>query len=282
MTNHSLRPYLEFAMEAAWQAGRATLAHFGTNIAVEWKGDDSPVTVADREAETILRRLIEGRYPDHAIVGEEFGADDRRDAPFRWIVDPIDGTRSFASGVPLYGVLIAMEEDGAPRLGCCHLPETGQTVVAATGAGAWLNGQRTRVSEVEELAEARVVTSGLEYWRDWANPDGMEGWNRLVGRTRFARTWGDCYGYIMVATGRAEILADPAAGSYWDYAPMVPILTEAGGRFTTLGGTPPRSWGSALATNGRLHAPAMACWQARKRGDEAVLIPEIRERQRNG
>jgi histidinol-phosphatase len=268
---------MDFAARTAEEAGRLVLGHFGT-VAVERKGDGSEVTAADRASEELIRRAIAEAFPDDGIMGEEGTAVEARGGR-RWIIDPIDATRSFASGVPLFGVLLALEEEGVPVLGCCHLPALDETLVAATGAGAWLNGAPARVSGVEQLSEARVVTSGLEYWRDWATPEGREGWTRLVGRTRFARTWGDCYGYFLVATGRAEVLADPAAGAHWDYAPMLPILREAGGRFTTLGGGPVRSWTSALATNGALHGAAAECWDATGRGDAAVQVPEILRRQ---
>jgi histidinol phosphatase-like enzyme (inositol monophosphatase family) len=268
---------MDFAVRTAEKAGAITLEHFG-RVQVERKSDGSEVTAADRASEDFIRAAIAEAYPDDGIVGEERAVREGKSAR-RWIVDPIDATRSFASGVPLYGVLIALEIDGAPVLGCCHLPALAETVVAGTGAGAWHNGARTAVSNVDRIDDARVVTSGLEYWRDWSTPEGSEGWTRLVGRARFARTWGDCYGYVLVATGRAEVLADPASGAYWDYAPMVPIITEAGGRFTTMGSRPVSAWSTALATNGLLHDAAASCWGATERGDAAVQLPVILERQ---
>lgn len=273
----SLDNLMDFAVRTAKQAGELTLQHFG-GVAVERKSDGSEVTAADRASEALIRAAIAESFPEDGIMGEEGTAVETRSGR-RWIVDPIDATRSFASGVPLYGVLMALEVDGEPLLGCCHLPALGQTLVAATGAGAWVDGRRAQVSEVDDLAEARVVTSGLEYWRDWATPEGREGWTRLVGSARFGRTWGDCYGYVLVATGRAEVLADPASGAYWDYAPMLPILREAGGAFTTLGRAPVRSWSTALASNGRLHEAASRCWDAASRGDAAVQVESILKRQ---
>jgi histidinol phosphatase-like enzyme (inositol monophosphatase family) len=271
---------MEFATRIAVRAGEITLDHFG-RAAVERKGDGSEVTAADRASEEYLRLAIGEAHPEDSIVGEE-GARAEGRSGRRWIVDPVDATRSFAAGVPLYGVLLALEVDGAPVLGCCHLPALGETLVAATGAGAWIGGRPARVSEVDRLEEARVVTSGLEYWRDWATDEGRAGWDRLVARSRFARTWGDCYGYLLVATGRAEVLADPASGALWDYSPMLPILHEAGGRFTTLGGGPVSEWTTALASNGRLHDHAAACWDAAARGDAAVQVPSILQRHAAG
>jgi fructose-1,6-bisphosphatase/inositol monophosphatase family enzyme len=144
-------------------------------------------------------------------------------------VDPIDGTRSFSSAVPLYAVLIALEEEGKPTLGCCHFPVLGETLVAARGAGAWLNGRAARVSACDDLAAARLVTSGFEYWRDRSTDAHRAGFDRLVRATRFARTWGDGYGYFLVATGRVDLLCDPSPGSYWDYAPM-DVIVQRGRR----------------------------------------------------
>lgn len=266
---------MDFASRTAERAGEIALSHFGA-VVVERKGDGSEVTVADRESEEFLRRTIAESFPDDAILGEE-GTTVAGRTGRRWIVDPIDATRSFASGVPLFGVLIALEVDGIPVLGCCHLPALGETVVAGQGAGAWHNGARAAVSRVDSLADARVLTSGLEYWRDWATDEGRAGWTRLVGESRFARTWGDCYGYILVATGRAEVLADPASGAFWDFAPMVPILAEAGGQYTSLGGGPVRSWSTALASNGRIHADASACWSGAP--DSAIQLSNVFDRQ---
>lgn len=268
---------MDFAVRTAERAGEITLRHFGA-VATERKSDGTEVTAADRESEAYILEAIAEAFPEDGILGEEGGAATSRSGR-RWVIDPIDATRSFSSGVPLYGVLLALEERGVPIVGCCHLPALSETIVAAKDAGAWRNGVPARVSAVEDLQEARVVTSGLEYWRDWATPEGQTGWNRLLSRCRFAKTWGDCYGYVLVATGRAEIMVDPAAGAPWDYLPMVPILAEAGGRFTTLGGNPARAWSTALASNGRVHRQAMECWQARERGDGAVQIPTILARQ---
>jgi histidinol-phosphatase len=245
---------MEFASATAQGAGRVTLEHFG-RVAVEFKVDGSEVTAADRAAEEWARAAIAEHFPDDGILGEE-GEEAASRSGRRWIIDPIDGTRSFASAVPLYSVLITLEVAGTPVLGCVHFPVLGDTLVAATGAGAWVNGRRARVSDCGELSAARVVTSGLEYWRDSADDEGRAGFDRLIRATRFARTWGDGYGYFLVATGRVDLFADPAAGSYWDYAPMQVILPEAGGRFTRFDGTPVGHMSTALASNGLLHEAA--------------------------
>ncbi|MGH2543762.1 MAG: inositol monophosphatase family protein, partial [Ardenticatenaceae bacterium] len=155
-TSHDFRPYLDFAIDAAWQAGRLTLQYFQAAFDVEWKGDASPVTVADRGAEELLRRLIETKYPDHAIVGEEFGETHRAGASFRWILDPIDGTRSFIRGVPLYAVLVGLEIEGEMVVGVVNFPALGEIVTATKGEGCRWNGRACRVSRVAHLSEALV------------------------------------------------------------------------------------------------------------------------------
>jgi histidinol-phosphatase len=253
---NDLDSLMEFAVRTAGTAGALTLEHFG-RVAVEFKGDGSEVTEADTAAEAHIRAAIADAYPGDGILGEEAGETPGRSGR-RWIVDPIDGTRSFGAGVPLYAVLLTLESGGVPVLGCAHFPAAGQTLVAAVGAGAWVNGTSARVSACDALAEARVVTSGLEYWRDKADAPGRDGFDRLVGATRWARTWGDAFGYLMVVTGRAELFADPRVGRYWDYAPFSVIVPEAGGRFTRFDGSEVRVGAEGLASNAHLHDAACA------------------------
>ncbi len=243
-----LHRILEAALEWAEEAGALTLRHFGTPLPSDTKGDGTPVTIADRAAETLLRNRIGARYPDHGILGEEFGATNPG-ATIRWILDPIDGTRSFVRGVPIYGVLIGVEVDGAPAVGVAHFPALGETVGAARGHGCRWNGEPARVSRVTSLSDAAALTTDPVELLEGPVADG---WNTLVRETSLARTWGDCYGHILVATGRAEIMIDPIL-SPWDAAPLVPILEESGGRFTDLSGTPRMDGGSGISTNGILH-----------------------------
>ena len=247
---------MDFAARALQAAGELTLRHFGS-AAVEWKRDGSEVTAADRAAEEHVRAAIADAFPDDGILGEE-GEDRPSRSGRRWVVDPIDGTRSFASGVPLYSMLLTLEVDGTAVLGCCHLPVQRETLVAVTGAGAWVNGRRARVSACDDLAAARLVTSGLEYWRDRSTDAHRAGFERLQQATRFTRTWGDGFGYFLVATGRAELMCDPIAGDEWDIAPFPVLLAESGGRFTQFDGTPVIPWSTALAANPRLHAAAVS------------------------
>jgi len=249
MSGEPLRNLLEFAVEVAWRAGRVTLAHFQTGIAAEAKADASPVTVADREAERLARELIEARFPQDGILGEEFGAT-RPDAARRWILDPIDGTRSFVRGVPFYGVMLALEEGGEAVLGVLHFPALGETVYAARGEGCWWDGRRARVSAVDRLEDAVVLTTDVENIE--ARGFGA-GWERLRRRVSFVRTWGDCYGHALVATGRAEAMLDPIL-SPWDAAALRPIVEEAGGVYTDWTGNPTHLGESGVSTNAALSA----------------------------
>ena len=245
---------MDFAARTARAAGDVTLRHFG-RVAVELKSDGSELTAADLAAETHIRAALAEAFPDDGVLGEEHAETPSRSGR-RWIVDPIDGTRSFGAGVPLYAVLLTLEAEGRPVLGCAHFPGTGQTLVGARGAGAWVDGVAARVSACDDLAAARVVTSGLEYWRDNADEARRAGWERLVRATRFARTWGDAFGYYMVATGRAELFVDPVCGRYWDHAPFQVIMPEAGAGYSQFDGTPVQDGSTALASNGLLHEAA--------------------------
>jgi histidinol-phosphatase len=247
-----LTSFLDFAIDAAWQAGRLTLAHYQTGVAVERKPDRSAVTIADREAEKLLRQLIDRRYPDHAIVGEEFGSD-TRPSSHRWILDPIDGTNSFVRGVPFYGVLVALEIDGDPAVGVAYFPGVDEMVAAAHGLGCRWNGRRARVSSVTSLSEACVAYTDARMLAERLG----EAWPRLLGDTALERGWGDCYGHCLVATGRAEMMLDPRMNP-WDCAALVPILKEAGGRFTDWTGCVTIHGGDAVSTNGALHDEILA------------------------
>ena len=202
----------------------------------------------DREAEQLIRGRVEERYPEHSILGEEYG-ESNAGARVRWIVDPIDATRSFMRGVPLYGVLIGIEIDGEPAVGVAHFPALGETVAAGRGLGCTWNGAPCRVSKVNRIEDAVVLTTDVE--RILSRPEGP-GWRRLQQRASFSRTWGDCYGHALVATGRAEVQVDPVMAP-WDAGPFLTIVTEAGGRFTTREGEATIHGGSGISTNGILH-----------------------------
>jgi histidinol phosphatase-like enzyme (inositol monophosphatase family) len=247
MSDESLATLLEFATEIAWHAGRITLAHFQTGVAIERKPDASPVTLADRAVEQFLRERIAERFPQDGVLGEEFGVT-HEGARRQWIIDPIDGTRTFVRGVPMYGVMVALEIDGEAQLGVINIPALNEMVSGATGLGCWWNSRRARVSEVARLEDALVVTTSAEgiYKRGHG-----ERWDRLRGSVGLVRTWGDCYGYILVATGRAEAMIDGSL-AIWDAAAVAPIIREAGGSVSGIDGADGYKNGSLVATNDKL------------------------------
>jgi histidinol phosphatase-like enzyme (inositol monophosphatase family) len=247
-----LSTYLEFAVGAAWQAGRQTLAHYQTGVAIQRKIDRSLVTEADRSAETLLRRLIAARFPDHSVVGEEFGSDSKG-ASHRWIIDPIDGTNTFVRGVPFYGVLIALEIDGEPLVGVSYFPALDEMVAAARGCGCHWNGRTAHVSGVSSLADACVAYTDARGVRARLGAE----WDALQEATALQRGWGDCYGHCLVATGRADVMLDPRMNP-WDCAALIPILQEAGGRFTDWQGRVTIDGGDAISSNGLLHDEMLA------------------------
>lgn len=253
MAGESALDLLEVAVDLAEGAGKITLNYFQGRFDVETKPDASPVTVADREAETYIRRRIESRFPHDGIIGEEFG-EIRAGAKRRWIIDPIDGTFSYVHGVPLYGVLIGVEQEDEPVAGVIHLPALGETVAAARGEGCHWRGQRAQVSDATELSEALCLATALDAGTDPARSSALD---RLVKGAGPVRTWGDCYGYVLVATGRADIMIDPEM-HVWDCAPLLPIVEEAGGRFTDWRGQRTIRGADAVASNGLLHDAVLA------------------------
>jgi myo-inositol-1(or 4)-monophosphatase len=276
----NLDSYLNFARQLAYRAGRITLSYYNKNIQHDLKGDESPVTAADRATEEFIRGEIEKAYPTHAIVGEEFGDSPSRRRPsprealpkgprrvarstpkairgegatFRWIVDPIDGTKSFLKGVPFYSVLIALEIEGKSRVGAVCFPALDEILYAADGLGAWWNGKRARVSDVSNLKQAVFTYTSWSGFRTKRRTDVFE---KLHKECFFARGWSDAYGYHMVATGRAEIMLDPSI-QIWDVAPFPPILREAGGFFGSWQGSEGHTHGEGLAVNSALKSEVL-------------------------
>ncbi len=251
-TSHPTRIELDdlarTAEDLARAAGEVALGYFGTRIGVETKADDTPVTVADREAESLLRAEIRRRFPNHGIVGEEHG-EVLPGAPVRWILDPIDGTKSFVRGVPLWGVLIGIEVEDEPVVGVVHLPALGETVTAARGRGCRWNGAPCSVSTENRLDRSLVLTTDEAAFHGHPREAG---WRALAAAARMTRSWGDCYGHVLVATGRAQVMVDPVLAS-WDAAPLLTIVTEAGGCFTDVSGEPTIHGGSGVSSNPALH-----------------------------
>lgn len=238
---------LEFTKDLTEAAGRITLNYFNKDIDIELKKDKSPVTIADKETELYIRKSIKKKYPDHGIVGEEFGVE-KPDAQYKWIIDPIDGTKAFIHGIPLYTVLIALLKNDKPYIGAIHNPPLNETIYAGIGTGCYFNGSKCQVSTQNNLKDARVqVTDYAEFAKLY--PTFI---NRLINNTAMCRTWGDAYGYLLVATGRSDVMLDPIL-NIWDVAPLHPIITEAGGTFTDLNGNNNALGNNALASNGLLH-----------------------------
>ncbi len=236
---------VEFATEVAREAGQLTLGWFQSDtLHVDHKFDGSPVTAADLAAETLIRQRIAAAFPDDSIMGEEH-TDSVGRSGRTWVIDPIDGTKAFTHGVPLYSNLIALIDEQGPAVGVINLPGLNETIAAGRGLGCTRNDQPCSVSSQSSLGGAYLCTSGFGYW-----PSGSL--TRALRSDASLRTWGDAYGYALVATGRAEAMIDPEVNP-WDVAPMAVIIAEAGGSFTTIDNK--RDWnaGSGLATNGLLH-----------------------------
>ncbi|HEY4137278.1 MAG TPA: inositol monophosphatase family protein, partial [Casimicrobiaceae bacterium] len=242
---------LEAARECAALAGAVAFSHYQTKVAVETKGDGSPVTIADRSAEERVREWIRIRFPGDGILGEEFGehaGTSRR----RWIVDPIDGTKAFVRGVPLWGSLVAVVEGEEVLAGAATFPALGESIAAASGCGSWHNGSRCRVSSESDIRAATALITDDRIFPDSRSTDR---WRTLAGTVAICRSWGDAFGYLMVATGRAEIMVDAIVNA-WDIACFLPIIREAGGAFTDLAGKTTAFGGNCVATNAALAAEA--------------------------
>lgn len=238
---------LQAAAELAELAAGVAMRWYRQGVHVETKGDGSPVTIADREAELAARAWLADRFPHDGVQGEEFDAI-RPDARRQWILDPIDGTKAFVRGVPLWGTLIACCEGDSVLAGAACYPAVQETIAAAAGEGCWWNGARAHVSRVHAMSDATVLTTDDRFLE---RPHRGERWRALSARAGVVRTWGDCYGYLLLATGRAEIMVDDIVNP-WDAAAVQPLITEAGGVFTSWDGVPTAFGGSVIATNAAL------------------------------
>ena len=241
---NELNELMLFAVELARAAGDITLNYFRKEPETSKKADGSFVTIADREAEKYLRKRILERFPEDSVLGEEEG-ESKGNSSRRWIVDPIDGTFAFVHGVPIYGVLIGVEIDEKPTVGVINMPALNEIAWAATGLGCYLNGEPTRVSPIARLEESLLLCSDFTACHRYGFGPAIE---VLQRRAKSNRTWGDCYGYVLVATGRAEVMLDPVM-NIWDCAALLPIIEEAGGTFTDLSGRRTVDGGNSFATN---------------------------------
>jgi histidinol phosphatase-like enzyme (inositol monophosphatase family) len=249
-----LSPYRTFMTELAMESGTFIQPLFGQmKIAVETKADQTPVTAADRGAEELMRSMLNRRFPEHGIIGEEFGTE-RPDAEFVWVLDPIDGTKAFITGVPLWGTLIALLHEGQPVLGCIHQPVLHQLLLG-DGVTTTFNARPVRCRPTTRIEEATLLTSDPISPRQHQNGRAYEA---LAARARLVRTWGDCYGYLLVASGWADVMID-AIMNAWDIAALVPVIRGAGGVISDWQGGPayPASSTVAAATP-ELHAAVIA------------------------
>ncbi len=241
-----LKDLLAIALRAADIARDVIMPIWHTTFSVELKADGSPVTNADRGAEEAIRAFLARECPGHGVLGEEFG-ETPGDGRYRWVLDPIDGTKSFIHHVPLFGSLIALERDGWPVVGVIACHAAGESAWAAKGYGAMVNGEAVRVSTRDTITGATVCSSSVASLA-LGYPAALRA---LAERANVFRTWGDCYGYLMLAAGRADVMLD-AEMSPWDVAALFPIITEAGGAITTFDGET-RPGSSVAASNGRIH-----------------------------
>ena len=243
---------LAAAVDAARAAGEIAMRYYRTGFDVSIKADLSPVTQADREAEAAIVEILAKACPDYGMLGEELGS--RGNQETRWIIDPIDGTRNFVRHIPFWATLIALEDRGELVVGVMHVPTTGELYTARRGAGAWKNGEPIRVSKTEALDDAFFIHAGLNLVRRQGWWDGVA---RIVDATDRQRGFGDFVGYALVAEGKAEIYAELDLKP-WDLAAPRIVVEEAGGRFTDMHGEPTIYSGTALATNGAVHAATLA------------------------
>lgn len=241
----STQEVLEQAIELTKAAGELTLQWFGqSDLEIETKVDGSPVTQADRAAEAFIRDELSRRFPDDAIVGEEF-PDTPGSSGRTWLIDPIDGTKSFAHGVPMFATLVAVSDEDGPAVGVVGVPALDEMVWAGRGLGCYHDGAPTSVSGVGTLDASCLTTSGFEYWPE-------DRFSAIAGSGALIRTWGDGYGYVLLATGRVEAMIDPGLNP-WDVAPMNVVVPEAGGTITSFSGEDRPGSGDVIASNGSVH-----------------------------
>lgn len=251
----------ETAVKAAQQAGQLALRYFDGSLTVEWKHDQSPVTVADREAEELLRRTILAAFPQDGFLGEEYG-DTPGSSGFRWVLDPIDGTRSFVRGIPIWATLVGLEYRDEQIAGVAEVPGMGLTYRALRGDGAYRNERRIRVSDVADLSESMLFYSSLSWFvKAKREAEFLE----LVRRTERQRGFGDFYGFVLVAQGSGEAMVEYGVHA-WDVAAIKPIIEEAGGRFSDWDGTPSIHRPDVLVTNGKLHEEVLAILRGARGG----------------
>jgi histidinol-phosphatase len=241
-------PELSFALGVADLAADIGMRVFRGDVRVTIKEDSSPVTQADTEIETMVRQQVASAFPDDGILGEEHGGDPEAGGRM-WIVDPIDATANFARGIPVWATLIALQVDGAPVVGVVNAPALGERYEAVRGGGARCNGDPIRVSEIADVGSSQLLFAGVG---PWLRAPRNEAVLTTLAAAKRTRGFGDFWGHMLVARGSAEAMLEPEL-ALWDFAALVPIVEEAGGRMTTIDGSPLRHGGSVLTTNGAVH-----------------------------
>ncbi|WP_428236587.1 histidinol-phosphatase [Gracilimonas sp.] len=252
-----IQDLLQAATEIAKIGGHHTLKYFKKNVEVISKDDDSPVTIADRETEQIMREEILKRFPDHGIIGEEYGKTNE-DSNIKWVLDPIDGTKSFIHGIPFYTTLIGVLVDDEPQVGIIYAPALEELCAAAIGEGATLNGEPCKVRKTDKLEDATLLVTEIFRFKEMGQQEIFE---ELMTKTKLHRTWGDAYGHMMVATGRADLMYDPEL-NIWDAAALLPVMQEAGGVFSDIEGNETIFSGNGFSTNKALFPEVMRIFEA--------------------
>jgi myo-inositol-1(or 4)-monophosphatase len=245
MNLKNITPFLELMSR---ESSDIIKKHFRTSINVESKSDSSPVTIADKLAEVKMRELISKEFPDHGIVGEEFGKDNP-DAEYVWVLDPIDGTKSFISGALSFGTLIALLKNGKPIFGVINHPILNEFLIG-DNVSAFVNGNKVQIRNCNSISEATLLTTDHLNINKYQNKNGFE---NLIQKTKLYRNWGDCYGYYLLATGFADIMIDPIM-SVWDSMALIPIVNGAGGMITDYQGDDPIIGNSIVASNKLIHS----------------------------
>ncbi len=254
--NPEWRSRYNAAVAAAHKAGQLALRYFDRDLAVEWKKDQSPVTVADREAEALLRATLQAAFPRDGFLGEEHG-EQPGTSGFRWIIDPIDGTRNFVRGIPVWGTLVGLEFNGEQIAGVVEAPALGQSYRALRGDGAYRGERRIRVSNVATLEESTMFYTGLSWFVKAGRSDAFL---EFAARAQVQRGFGDFYGHMLVAQGSGELMIEYGV-HVWDVAAIKPIVEEAGGRFSDWEGNATIDRPDVLISNGKLHDVALRMLQ---------------------
>ena len=237
----------KFCRLLADETGKIIRQYYRTNISIETKSDESPVTIADKKSEEKMRELIMKEYSAHGIIGEEFG-EYNTGAEYKWILDPIDGTKSFVCGVPLFGTLIALTKNDEPILGVINQPILNEYLIGDNRT-AWLNDKKVEVRKCQDITSAILLSSDQLTFGKYRNQAGFE---NLIRKVKYYRTWGDCYGYYLVASGFADIMIDPIMNA-WDLMALIPVIRGAGGKITDYTGGDPVRGNSIVATAGSVH-----------------------------